>query len=386
MYQLAPERTLAALLDFSGRLAAALTVDSVASVVVDDGRAAVGAAHAAVALLEGPAEGLRLVASDGGWDEDLPGGLLLAAASGEAAYGTGAGAWAAQPLVAGKGVIGAAWFEFEGDTELPPRDRALVALVSRQAADALQRARLFAAEREAREEAKAANQVKDEFLATLSHELRTPLNSILGWAHVLRHGALDPATTVRALDAILRNADAQSRLVTDVLDASRLITGRLCLHPAPVDLRAAVRAALEAIAPAASARGVQLGFAASECPVVVTGDADRLQQVAWNLVSNAVKFTPAGGRVEVRLECEPEVVELVVADSGIGIPPEFLPRVFDRFTQADASSRRAHGGLGLGLAIVRHLVELHGGTVAASSAGPGLGARFTVRLPLRQDG
>jgi signal transduction histidine kinase len=386
MYQLVPEQTLAALLDFSGRLAAALSVDSVATVVVEDGRGAVGATHAAVALFDAPNGHLALVAVDGARGAaGLPDGLVSAAAAGSAVYGTGrAGAWAALPLTAGEQVIGAARFEFDRYADLPPRDRALVVLVSRQAADALQRARLFAAERAAREEAEAANQIKDEFLATLSHELRTPLNSILGWAHLLRHGALDQVTTTRALDAILRNAQAQSRLVADVLDASRLITGRLCLHVGPVNLRAVVRAALEAIAPAAAARGVQLEFAAAGGEVEVTGDADRLQQVTWNLVSNAVKFTPAGGRVEIQLECVPDGVELVVADTGTGIASEFIPRVFDHFTQADASTRRAHGGLGLGLAIVRHLVELHGGTVAAFSPGAGLGSRFTVRLPAGQ--
>ena len=386
MYQRVPERTLAALLDYSGRLAAALTVEGVAAVVVEDGRGAVGAVRAAVALLAPDGHGVRVVATGGDaadrW-EGLPECLAEAARSGLPAYGAGGVVAASQPLVAGERVIGAASFEFAGDAELQPRDRALVALVSRQAADALQRARLYAAEREAREEAESANQLKDEFLATLSHELRTPLNAIMGWAHLLRHGSLDAPTSERALDAILRNSHAQSQLVGDVLDVSRIITGRLRLSVRPVDLRVVVRQALDAIAPAAAARSVLLEFAVASGETTIAGDADRLQQVVWNLVSNAVKFTPAGGRVEVRLDRAPQGIELAVTDTGAGIAPEFLPRVFDRFSQADASPRRAHGGLGLGLSIVRHLVELHGGTVAAASQGIGRGARFTVRLPAR---
>jgi signal transduction histidine kinase/ActR/RegA family two-component response regulator len=388
MNQKPDERTLAALLDYGGRLAAAPTVEAVAAVVVEEGRGAVGATAAAVALLESPAGRLRVVAANGTGtaasefrpaDEEM----AQAARAGTPNYRDGDPAVASLPLVAGERVIGAAQFVVAGGAGLLPRDRALIMLVSRQAADALQRAQLYAAEREARREAESANQMKDEFLATLSHELRTPLNAIMGWAHMLLHGSLDEATTRRALDAILRNAHAQSQLVGDVLDVSRIITGRLRLYVRQVDLRAVVRLALDAVAPAAAARNVTIELVAATGQTTVAGDADRLQQVVWNLVSNAVKFTPDGGRVEVTLASTDGGLELVVSDTGAGIGPEFLPRVFERFSQADASTRRSHGGLGLGLSIVRHLVELHGGTVAAESDGIGRGARFTVRLPVR---
>lgn len=385
MYQPIPERTLAALLDYSGRLAAALTVGGVAAVVVEEGRGAVGACRAEVALFEPPGCGLRVVASSGGateaWVESSQASMAEAARTRMPVYRTGGPVSASLPLVAGEQVIGAARFVFADDSDLSERDRALVSLVARQAADALQRARLYAAEREAREEAESANQMKDEFLATLSHELRTPLNAIMGWAYMLRHGSLDEATSARALDAILRNAHAQNQLVADVLDVSRIITGRLRLHVRQVNLRGVVQQALDAVAPAVTARGVHVELASGPGEMVIAGDPDRLQQVVWNLLSNAVKFTPAGGRIEVKLDRAECGVDLVVSDTGAGIAPEFLPRVFDRFSQADASTRRTHGGLGLGLSIVRHLVELHGGTVEAWSEGVGLGARFTVRLP-----
>ena len=386
MYQPIPERTLAAMLDYSGRLAAALTVHAIAAVVVEDGRGAVGASQAAVALLDAEGRGLRVLAESAAEGEAAvrTDGMAEAAESGAAVCGTSGLVWVSLPLVADDRVIGAARFEFAGIAQLESRDRALVALIARQAADALQRARLHAAEREAREEAEAASQMKDEFLATLSHELRTPLNAILGWAHLLRHGSLDAPTTTRALDAIVRNAQAQCQLVGDILDVSRIITGRLRLDLRPVDLQVAVHLALEAIAPAAAARNVRLQSAPLCGETMVAGDPDRLQQVVWNLLSNAVKFTPPGGLVEVRLDPTPDGIDLVVTDTGAGIAPDFLPRVFDRFSQADASTRRAHGGLGLGLAIVRHLVELHGGSVEAFSDGPGRGARFTVRLPVGQ--
>jgi len=385
MYQPIPERTLAALLDYSGRLAAALTVGGVAAVVVEEGRGAVGACRAEVALFDPLGCALRVVASSGGAmearAETSQDAMAEAARTRMPIYGAGSPVSASLPLVAGEQVIGAARFVFADDGDLSERDRALVALVARQAADALQRARLYAAEREAREEAESANQMKDEFLATLSHELRTPLNAIMGWAYMLRHGSLDEATSARALDAILRNAHAQNQLVADVLDVSRIITGRLRLHVRPVDLRGVVQQALDAVAPAVAARGVNVELVTGSGDMVIAGDPDRLQQVVWNLLSNAVKFTPAGGRVEVKLDRAECGVDLVVIDTGAGIAPEFLPRVFDRFSQADASTRRTHGGLGLGLSIVRHLVELHGGGVEAWSEGVGLGARFTVRLP-----
>ncbi len=247
-----------------------------------------------------------------------------------------------------------------------------------------EREQLLESEHAARTEAEHASRLKDEFLATLSHELRTPLTSILGWARMLRGGGLAGEAAEHALEVIERNAQAQNKLIGDILDVSRIITGQLRLDVRPVDLSAIVTSAVEAARPAAEARGVRLQavLLASSAAEQISGDADRLQQVVWNLLSNAIKFTSKGGRVQVRLACVDSHVEIVVADSGQGISAEFLPHVFDRFRQADGSTTRRHSGLGLGLAIARQLVELHGGTVHVASAGEGQGATFTVALPL----
>jgi PAS domain S-box-containing protein len=241
---------------------------------------------------------------------------------------------------------------------------------------------LLAREQEARQDAESANRLKDEFLATLSHELRTPLNAIIGWAHLLRTGTLDEATAARALETIDRNAKAQNQLINDILDVSRIITGKLHLTLQPVDPGAVMEAALDTVRPTAAAKQIHIEASLEPDAGTVSGDPDRLQQVVWNLLSNAIKFTPKGGKVEVRLRRVDSEALIVVADSGPGISPEFLPHVFERFRQGDASTTRSHVGLGLGLAIVRHLVELHGGTVEASSEGEGKGSTFTVRLPL----
>jgi signal transduction histidine kinase len=253
-----------------------------------------------------------------------------------------------------------------------------------------ERARLLVLEQAARRQAEEANRIKDEFLATLSHELRTPLNAILGWAQVLRLGKVDAPTTERALEAVERNARAQAQLISDLLDVSRIITGKLRLELRPVELSRILEAALDSVRPAADAKEIQLRVIPGAPDRVVApfmGDPDRLQQVFWNLLSNAIKFTPQGGTVEMRLrhtpDSSPPMAELSVSDTGPGIQPDFLPYVFDRFRQAESTTTRHHGGLGLGLSIVRHLVELHGGTVAVDSAGEGQGATFTVRLPAR---
>jgi PAS domain S-box-containing protein len=245
-----------------------------------------------------------------------------------------------------------------------------------------ERGRMLERAIEARREAETANRAKDQFLATLSHELRTPLNAIVGWAHVLRSTHSDPATLTRGLDVIERNAKAQSRLIADVLDVSRIISGKLVLNVGEVDPTRVVEAALDSLKPAAEARGLKLVNLLEPGAGPISGDPDRLQQVAWNLLSNAIKFTPEGGEIRVRLRRRESHVELTVSDNGPGIPAGFLPFIFDRFRQADGSSTRSHGGLGLGLAIVRHLVELHGGTVEAKSDGTGKGATFIVRLPV----
>jgi signal transduction histidine kinase len=228
----------------------------------------------------------------------------------------------------------------------------------------------------------AANRSKDEFLAVLSHELRTPLMPIISWAFLLREGDLDAAATKHALEAIERNGKLEARIVEDLLDVSRAITGKLRLNLQPIVLDAVIREAIESVRPAAEAKGIALDVTLDGETDPISGDPERLQQVVWNLASNAVKFTPAGGRVEIRLAGRGQHLRLTVSDNGCGMRPALLPRIFERFWQGDSSITRAQGGLGLGLAVVRHLVELHGGTVRAESAGEGLGATFTVTLPL----
>ena len=240
----------------------------------------------------------------------------------------------------------------------------------------------LARERTARTEAETANRMKDEFLATLSHELKTPLTAMLGWARLLRSGELDTQTAARAIETIESNARLQAQLIEDLLDVSSIILGKLLLGVRPVELAMVVEAALDAVRPAAAAKSIRLLRSLDPGTGLVSGDPDRLQQVVWNLLSNAVKFTPSKGQVEIRLSRMGRFAQITVTDTGKGVSAEFLPFVFDRFRQADSSSTRVHGGLGLGLALVRHLVELHGGSVHAASAGEKKGATFTVQLPL----
>jgi signal transduction histidine kinase/FixJ family two-component response regulator len=237
---------------------------------------------------------------------------------------------------------------------------------------ALQRARI---------EAEHANRLKDEFLATVSHELRTPLNAILGWVAMLRQARFEPTRVASILEIVERNAKAQAQLIADVLDISRMVTGRVKLEVTPVSLARVILDAVDSIRPGAAARGIDLHLDVEEGPVA-NADPDRLQQVVWNLLSNACKFTAEGGRIDVTLGGDPSRATIIVSDTGVGISPEFLPYVFDRFRQAEQGFTRSHGGLGLGLAIVKHLVEMHGGEVTARSDGPGKGATFEVRLPL----
>lgn len=243
-------------------------------------------------------------------------------------------------------------------------------------------ARSLQAEQAAREHAETANRVKDEFLAVLSHELRSPLNPILGWTKLLRSRPFDPQTTDRALETIERNAQLQSQLIEDLLDVSRILQGKISLNLAAVDLRAVIEAALETVRLTAEAKGIDLRTQIDSQARQVKGDAARLQQIVWNLVSNAVKFTPQGGLIEVRLQQFAAHAQIQVQDTGKGIKPEFLPHLFEYFRQEDSSTTRKFGGLGLGLAIVRHITEIHGGTVWAESPGEGLGSTFTVELPL----
>jgi len=244
-----------------------------------------------------------------------------------------------------------------------------------------ERAAMLIREQAARAEAEAANRTKDEFLATLSHELRTPLTAILGWSHLLRMNKLREPQFAHALETIERNARSQSQLIDDLLDVSRIVTGKLQIEFSTVDLSAVIEAAIESVHPALAAKEITLETVA-EPGCRVLGDANRLQQIFWNLFTNAIKFTPKGGQVKVNAERRGSEIRIKVTDSGIGISPEFLPYIFDRFRQADGSTTRAQGGLGLGLAIVRHLVELHHGRVEVHSQGKQLGSTFTVRLPI----
>jgi PAS domain S-box-containing protein len=241
----------------------------------------------------------------------------------------------------------------------------------------------LAREQVARATAEAANCSKDEFLALVSHELRSPLNAILGYARMLRAHSLDKAAADNAAAAVERCAKAQLQIIEDLLDSARIVTGKLRIEPGPVDLASEIEAALDTVRPAAEAKGVTLTADFGPAPVEVLGDSMRLQQVVWNLLSNSIKFTPEGGRVELRMEGGDDDVRIIISDTGKGIEPEFLPFVFDRFRQADTSGSRRRGGLGLGLSLAKHLVELHGGTIAAASDGAGRGATFTVTLPRR---
>ncbi|HEX4949976.1 MAG TPA: ATP-binding protein [Blastocatellia bacterium] len=255
-------------------------------------------------------------------------------------------------------------------------------ITDRKRADA-EREELLARAQQSREQAEAASRSKDEFIALISHELRAPLNAMLGWARVLKDGNTDAATHDHAIEVIERSARTQQKLIEDLLDTSRIISGNLRLETGPVDLAQVVKAAADTMRPAAEAKEIQLEIELRGGGNIISGDPDRLQQVLWNLLSNAVKFTPNGGRVTVRLERADPYIRVTVSDTGIGINPDFLPYVFHRFHQADSSTTRRQGGLGLGLSLVRHLVELHGGSVEAESAGLGQGATFRVKLPVR---
>jgi signal transduction histidine kinase/CheY-like chemotaxis protein len=287
------------------------------------------------------------------------------------------------PLIVEGQLIGV----IHADTTRPRRftedDVRLLQLAADRVALAIEHARLYEVEWQARRQAEEANRMKDEFLTLISHELRSPLNAILGYAALLRRGRLDAQGVKHAADVIERSGKAQAQLIDDLLDTARIISGKLRLELGPVDLVSVIEQAAQTIRPAADAKGISLETDLPSEIGQITGDPIRLQQVVWNLLSNAVKFTPQGGRVEARLERADPYIRITVSDTGKGISPDFLPYVFERFRQADASSARRHGGLGLGLTLVRYLVELHGGTVKAASAGEGQGATFNVVLPVR---
>jgi signal transduction histidine kinase/ActR/RegA family two-component response regulator len=284
------------------------------------------------------------------------------------------------PLVARGQMLGAMTFvSTDPARRYSDADLAVARELADRAGTAIDNARLY-------RELQESNQLKDEFLGTVSHELRTPLNAVLGWTQILRRAMAGPDQSARALDAIERNARAQAQLVDDLLDTSRVVSGKLRVEFAPTDVSDIIQTAAESFGPLARGRGVTITVRTAPDLVPVTGDAARLQQVIGNLLSNALKFTPAGGRVEIAAARVGATTEIVVSDTGGGIAPEFLPFVFDRFRQGDSTTTRAHGGLGLGLSIARHLVELHGGTIRAQSAGEAQGATFTVVLPIRAAG
>src|ERR1051325_1921417 len=303
----------------------------------------------------------------------------------------------AVPVVSRSGeIVGGLFLGHSAPEFFTERDELTATGLSAQAAVAMDNARLYEAAKRARAEAEhgaaenerlykqaeESSRLKEEFLATISHELRTPLNAILGWARMLRTGQLTGENQTKALDTIERNARAQAQLIDDLLDVSRIVAGKLRLDVRPTDPSTFIDAAVEAVRPAADAKGVHVQKIIDSSPVLVPGDPARLQQVVWNLLSNAIKFTPRDGRVQIRLERVNSHIEIVVSDTGQGIAAEFLPYVFDRFRQADQKASRQYGGMGLGLAIVRHLVELHGGNVHAASEGEGKGSIFTVVLPV----
>lgn len=302
-------------------------------------------------------------------------------------------AFASYPLIAQGQLYGTLGFASRSRTKFSQNEIGMMQAVCDQIAVAIERSRLLGSLQQQADQLRDANRMKDEFLAILSHELRSPLNSILGWSQLLiGRPNLDATKKVQALETIERNARAQKQLIEDLLDISRIIRGKLRLNVAPCNLVPIVEAAIETVRIAAEAKHIEVIFTIQDSKLFVKGDAERLQQVTWNLLSNAIKFTGVGGEVEIKLirlstvNCEHcgalEQVLIQVKDNGIGIQPDFIPYVFDRFRQADSSSTRTHGGLGLGLAIVKHLVELHGGSVAVESPGEGLGATFTVKLPL----
>ena len=360
---------------FAGTMVAQALADEAARVLVDEvaasawvvtagegGCSVLAAAHAGTTAAPLPAIAHELSSIARGEPAPIPDGVLL-------------------PMRVQGRVLGAVLIAPVHGEGLTEASRRFADEVTRHLALALDNAHLFEAAQRERERAAEASRTKDEFLAVVSHELRTPLNAMLGWATMLRSGALDDKTRAKAVEIIERNARAQAQLVDDILDLSRIVTGKLRVRVERLAVDELVRAAVDAVRPAAEAKGVRLELEIASEVGCLHGDPDRLQQVVWNLVSNAVKFTGAGGFARVSVRRAGGDVVLEVSDSGRGIPASFLPHVFDRFRQAESGTTRRHGGLGLGLAIVRHIVELHGGSAEVTSEGEGQGATFVVRLP-----
>ncbi|MEG5172592.1 PAS domain S-box protein [Microcoleus sp. B3-D7] len=407
--ELAANRT-ARLLAVMTALSESLTSAQVAQVIIEQGMSALGASSGLVAVLNQDASELEIIQAIGyehvgefqrSFSIHAPYPLAEAVRSGqpvwvetmenriaryphlaEAYAKAGSEAWISVPLLIEGQAVGGLSLSFSTVPQLSESDRAFVLALAQQSAQSIDRARLYESESQARTQAEAANRIKDEFLAVLSHELRTPLNPILGWTRLLRRGTLDSGKTAVALETIERNTQLQVQLIEDLLDISRILQGKLSLDSTPINLKTTFKAALETVSLAAEAKNIQIQTHLEPNVGDVLGDATRLQQVVWNLLTNAIKFTPTGGRVEVELKKIDSYAQIQVRDTGKGIKPEFIPYVFDTFRQADSSITRSFGGLGLGLAIVRHVVELHGGTVKAESFGEGQGSTFTVTLPL----
>ncbi|MEH2388192.1 MAG: AAA family ATPase [Nostoc sp.] len=411
--EIALER-IARLQSITAALSESLTPAQVSEVIVEQSMAALGASSALVALLNESKTELEIVRAVG-YKQDLidtwrnfpidsPSPLAEAVRTGQPIWAEPIQnrvaryphltqmyaqydfeAWITIPLMVEGWAVGGISLGFAHFQELSGEDQAFILAVAQQCAQAIARAHLYEAERTARNAAESANRIKDEFLAVLSHELRTPLNPILGWAKLMRSRKLDKATSDRALETIERNAKLQTQLIEDLLDVSRILQGKLNLNFEPINLVSVIEAAIETVRLSAQAKSIQIQTILKSGVGQVLGDANRLQQVIWNILSNAIKFTPTGGEVKIKLEQVDSQVQICVTDTGKGIVPEFLPYVFDYFRQADGATTRKFGGLGLGLAIVRHLVELHGGTVQAESLGEGKGATFTVKLPCLED-
>ncbi|MEG4504818.1 PAS domain S-box protein [Microcoleus sp. F6_B4] len=407
--ELAANRT-ARLLAVMTALSESLTSAQVAQVIIEQGMSALGASCGLVAVLNQEASELEIIQAIGyehagefprSFSIHAPYPLAEAVRTGQPAWletienriarypdlaqayaKVGSKAWISVPLLVEGQAVGGLSLSFATVPQLSESDRAFVLALAQQSAQSIDRARLYESERQARAQAEAASRIKDEFLAVLSHELRTPLNPILGWTRLLRRGTLDSGKTAVGLETIERNAELQVQLIEDLLDISRILQGKLNLYSSPINLKTTLKAAIETVSLAAEAKKIQIQTQLEPYVGDVLGDATRLQQVVWNLLTNAIKFTPTGGRVEVELKTIDSCAQIQVRDTGKGIKPEFIPYVFDTFRQADSSITRTFGGLGLGLAIVRHVVELHGGTVKAESFGEGQGSTFTVTLPL----
>jgi PAS domain S-box-containing protein len=343
---------------------AAKTTEDVLRLTVDKARELIGAQQSAIHLISG-SDWSRTIASEKFAPQTVCEGIR-------------------SPLIGGDGeCVGMVQLIGKDEGDFTASDEALLTQLAQTASVALERQKLYEQEQAARRQAEEANRAKDEFLAVVTHELRSPLNAMLGYARLFsKHKQFDPDEVRRVMEVIRNNGERQKVLIDDLLDTARIITGKLRLEVGPVDLAALIVQTLDVVRPGAEAKGVALEPKLDLQAGHISGDPERLQQIVWNLLTNSIKFTPEGGLVEIRLERAQAGLRLIVSDTGEGIAADFLPFVFERFTQQDTSRTRRHGGLGLGLALVKHLVELHGGTIEAASAGQGLGATFAVNLPV----